>query len=85
MAADNLSSGRIRSALEATINSISFADKSELVLFMADSKKKKKLAKFRCNLCGSVVQRDAKRTWIKSYCLFFGSSSRLYRVSEKGK
>ena len=83
MAVASLSSGRIRFDPESIISSISFVASEELDLIMAG--KKKRLVKFRCNLCGDVVQRDAKRTWIKSYCLFFGKDSRLYRIPGKGK
>ena len=39
-------------------------------------------AKYRCNVCGTVVTRRlGNKVWTKSFCLRTGKTARLYRVS----
>jgi hypothetical protein len=43
-------------------------------------------AKWKCNKCGQIVDRDLGwRTWIPSLCLETGDFGRLYRISAPTK
>lgn len=41
--------------------------------------------KYRCNLCGQIVDRDSRKRWLKSYCQNENKSARLYRMRKKKK
>lgn len=43
--------------------------------------KQPKPAKYRCNLCKSIVKRNSAKAWIKSICTKSNdANARLYRI-----
>lgn len=41
------------------------------------------MSKYRCKLCGKVLERDSDKQWIKSYCEETGRDTRIWRIEEE--
>lgn len=41
------------------------------------------MSKYRCSLCGKVIERDSDKQWIRSYCEETKKLTRILKLKEE--